>query len=697
MNGQNLSGQTLGQYELKELLGRGGMGAVYRGYQPALDRSVAIKVMSLAVVNEPGYAERFNREAKIVASLEHPQIVPLYDYGIAGDVSYVVMRLLTGGSLEDRMRRGERLSITEIATLLKQITAALEYAHSRGLIHRDIKPSNVMFDGRGDAYLVDFGIAKLLQASQVLTTHTALLGTPSYMAPEQWMDHELTPAADQYALGILTYQLLTGELPFEATTPYALMNKHINQVPTPPQVLRPEIPEHVAAVVQRSLAKAPADRFPNVTAYAAVFETATKDREADLKTTPIPPMTPANTKPAPTAVATEQRPQTRPQRRPQSRGVVTVIAALVLIGVIALLARGIGTPPTEIAAGSAQVAATNEVTAEVTEAVRAALSTEESTAEATEAAATEATVAQTATELPPTRTPNPTRTTTSATRTPTQRVTRTTAADLTPTLTGYQSFTRGTQAFDAGDVEAAIALFTQTLTLDPGYVEAYYYRAVSYYYGGQLNEALSDYNQTLELNPEYVDVYANRAQVYYDLGDYDAALIDVDAALALYDENSGAHYLRAQIQQQLGDPQQALADLIRVLEIDPDWTGVYGERGWLYFEQGDYEAALSDFEAYLATDPQNIDALHAKAEAQDALEDKEAALETFAATLELDAYDAYAVRRSGDLLYDLQRWDEAGDFYDRYLELVGDASESYVLERINAMADRSDNREGTGK
>ncbi len=688
MNGQNLSGQTLGQYELKELLGRGGMGAVYRGYQPALDRSVAIKVMSLAVVNEPGYAERFNREAKIVASLEHPQIVPLYDYGIAGDVSYVVMRLLTGGSLEDRMRRGERLSLTEIATLLKQITAALEYAHSRGLIHRDIKPSNVMFDGRGDAYLVDFGIAKLLQSSQALTTHTALLGTPSYMAPEQWMDHDLTPAADQYALGILTYQLLTGELPFEATTPYALMNKHINQVPTPPQVLRPEIPASVAAVVQRAIAKTPAERFPGVRAYATVFETATKDREADLKTTPIPPMTPAKTKPAPTAVATDQLPQTRSQRRPQSRGVVMVIVALVLIGVIALLARGSGTPPpitpTEIAAGGAEVAATSEVTPEVTEAIRAALSTAEVTAEAT------ATVAPSATEPPATRTPNPTRTSVSATRT--------TAADLTPTLTGYQSFTRGTQAFDSGDNEAAIALFTQTLALDPGYVEAYYYRAVSYYYSGQLNEALSDYNQTLELNPEYVDVYANRAQVYYDLGDYAAALTDIDQALTLYDENSGGHYLRAQIQKQLGDPQQALADLTRVLEIAPDWAGVHAERGLLYMDQGEYAAALLDFEAYLATDPQNIDALHAKADAQAALEDWEAALATFTAVLAIDDYDGYAVRRSGDLLYDLQRWDEAVDFYQRYLEMMGDGSEPYIQDRLTAIADRAGrDSEETGK
>ncbi len=679
MNGQNLSGQTLGQYELKELIGRGGMGAVYRGYQPTLDRSVAIKVMSLSVVNEPGYAERFNREAKIVASLEHPQIVPLYDYGISGDVSYVVMRLLTGGSLEDRMRRGERLSLTEIATLLRQITAALEYAHSRGLIHRDIKPSNVMFDGRGDAYLVDFGIAKLLQSSQVLTTHTALLGTPSYMAPEQWMDQDLTPAADQYALGILTYQLLTGELPFEATTPYALMNKHINQAPPSPQVLRPDVPQNVAAVVQRAIAKAPADRFPTVTAYAAVFETATKDREADLKTTPISLPISARTKPAPTAAATDQLPQTRPQRRPQSRGLITGVAVLALIGVIVVLLQSIGQPP------AAPVTPTE---------IAAVLVTEEATAESTAEALAAATAAV---EPPSTRTPRPTFTPVPPSRTP--RPTQTsTGTDLTPTLTGYQNFTQGMQAFDSGDNEAAIAYFTQTIALDPGYVDAYYFRGVAYYYTARLNAALRDYTQTLALKPDYLDAYANRAQVQYELGAYAAALTDIDASLDIYEENSGAHYLRAQIQLQLSNPTEALADFTRVLEIDPEWTGVHAERGWVYFDQGDYAAALNDFEAYLATDPQNIDALHAKAEAQDALEDKEAALATFGVTLALDDYDSYALRRSGDLLYDLQRWDEAVAMYERYLQIDGDASESYVRERLITIEDMSARgSEETGK
>lgn len=688
MNGQNLSGQTLGQYELKELIGRGGMGAVYRGYQPALDRSVAIKVMSLSVVNEPGYAERFNREAKIVASLEHPQIVPLYDYGISGDVSYVVMRLLTGGSLEDRMRRGERLSLTEIATLLRQITAALEYAHSRGLIHRDIKPSNVMFDGRGDAYLVDFGIAKLLQSSQVLTTHTALLGTPSYMAPEQWMDQDLTPAADQYALGILTYQLLTGELPFEATTPYALMNKHINQAPPSPQVLRPDVPENVAAVVQRAIAKAPADRFPTVTAYATVFETATKDREADLKTTPISLPISARTKPAPTAAVTDQLPQTRSQRRPPSRGLITGVAVLALIGVIVVLLQSIGQPP------AAPVTPTE---------IAALLVTEEATAERTaEALAAEvtATVEPTAAEMPLTRTPRPTFTPVPPSRTPrpTHTATDTTETNLTPTLTGYQNFTQGMQAFDSGDNETAITYFTQTLALDPGYVDAYYFRGVAHYYTAQLDAALSDYNQTLALKPDYLDVYANRAQVQYELGDYPAALTDIDAALAIYEENPGAHYLRAQIQLQLDDPQAALVDFTRVLELDLTWTGVYYERGWVYFGVQEYEAALSDFEAILATDPQNIEILHATAEAQDALEDKEDALETFEDALDIDEYDSYAVRRSADLFYDLERWDEARDYYEWYIELVGDATESYVRERLTTIEDMSARgSEETGK
>ncbi len=272
MNMMNLSGLVLGQYELRGMLGIGGMGAVYRGFQAGLRREVAVKVMSPQLALQAGYLERFNREAQTAAALEHQHIIPIYDYGMQQGYSYIVMRLLTGGTLAERMEQSNLPTLSETVELLKQLASALDYAHSQGVIHRDIKPSNIMFDNQGTAYLVDFGIAKLTEATQALTASGASMGTPAYMSPEQWRAEELSPSTDQYALGVMIYALLTGRAPFSASTPYALMHKHLNEQPTPPQVIRPELPEAITFVLNRAMAKQPEQRFPTITAFAQAFE-----------------------------------------------------------------------------------------------------------------------------------------------------------------------------------------------------------------------------------------------------------------------------------------------------------------------------------------------------------------------------------------------------------------------------------------
>ncbi|MBZ0278681.1 MAG: serine/threonine protein kinase, partial [Anaerolineae bacterium] len=280
MSIENLSGRQLGKYQLKKLLGIGGMGAVYQAFQTDLKRYVAIKVLPPAFAQEPGYAERFDREAQTAARLEHSHIVPVYDYGVQDGITYVVMRLLTGGSLVDRIQERQKNnaplpSLREIADILKQLASALDYAHSEGVVHRDIKASNVMFDNQGSAFLVDFGIAKLVNATSALTNLTsagAAMGTPSYMAPEQWRGDAITGAADQYALGVMTYAMVTGRMPFEADTPYAYMHKHFNEMPTPPEMLRSGLPENLKLVLARALAKEPGERYPTVTAFAQAFE-----------------------------------------------------------------------------------------------------------------------------------------------------------------------------------------------------------------------------------------------------------------------------------------------------------------------------------------------------------------------------------------------------------------------------------------
>ncbi len=264
MGFENLVGQTLGQYELRALLGAGGMGAVYRGYQAGLRREVAVKVLPSTLAMDTSYIARFNREAEVSASLEHAHIVPVYDHGTQDGVSYVVMRLLTGGSLADRLRAASEEqrpspSLREISGMLHQLASALDYAHSQDVIHRDIKPGNIMFDNQGDAFLVDFGIAKLMNATTNLTGTGVGVGTPSFMPPEQWRSEPLTPAADQYALAVVVYQMITSHLPFEADTPFQAMHKHLNEPPTPPQSYRPDVPEAVSLVLNRAMSKDPAD------------------------------------------------------------------------------------------------------------------------------------------------------------------------------------------------------------------------------------------------------------------------------------------------------------------------------------------------------------------------------------------------------------------------------------------------------
>ncbi len=274
-----LAGHRLGQYQLRTLLGMGGMGAVYRAYQPSLNRDVAVKVLAPALATDEGYARRFVREAQTSAALEHAHIVPVHDYGSDQGFNYVVMRLLTGGSLADRMEHQQAAhlplpSLAEIADVLHKLAAALDYGHSRGVIHRDIKANNVMFDDQGTPFVVDFGIAKLTGATTALTLTGMVMGTPSYMAPEQWRGESVTAATDQYALGVLAYGMLTGRMPFEASTPYALMHQHLNDTPPSPDQWRDDVPEALQAVINRAMAKEPADRYPSILDFARAFDEA---------------------------------------------------------------------------------------------------------------------------------------------------------------------------------------------------------------------------------------------------------------------------------------------------------------------------------------------------------------------------------------------------------------------------------------
>jgi len=260
-------GKMVGRYQIVELLGRGGMAEVYKAYQQSLDRYVAIKLMHTFLSEDSDFFERFNREAKNVAALRHPNIIQIHDFDHEGKTYYMVMEFVDGGTLKDRLeqlaRQGQRIPLNEAVGIIKDVGSALSYSHKRGMIHRDIKPANVMIDSNGRVILTDFGIAKMLSGAK-FTASGSILGTPSYMAPEQGLGQPGDARADIYSLGVLLYQLSTGRLPYDADTPVAVILKHVNEQLPPPRTINPNTPQSVENIIVRALAKDPAHRYQTV-------------------------------------------------------------------------------------------------------------------------------------------------------------------------------------------------------------------------------------------------------------------------------------------------------------------------------------------------------------------------------------------------------------------------------------------------
>jgi len=254
-------------YRLLELLGRGGMGIVYRAREIALDRDVALKVLALDPILAPDAYTRFEREAKLAARLDHPHIVPIFAVGQRQNVAFYTMRLVRGGSLEDLIGAGKQLSLDHVVKLLKEVAAALDHAHRQGVVHRDIKPANVLLGESGHAMVADFGIAKALSSTDSGATGTGIIGSPGYMSPEQWRGAEIDGRADQYSLGIVAFEMLTGKRPFETPQVQDLLRMHLSAEMPPLSHFRTGLPEGVDAALRRALAKEPAQRFSTVTAF----------------------------------------------------------------------------------------------------------------------------------------------------------------------------------------------------------------------------------------------------------------------------------------------------------------------------------------------------------------------------------------------------------------------------------------------
>jgi hypothetical protein len=304
---QVVPGAQLGQYRIVEQVGRGGMATVYKAFQPALNRYVAVKVLPAFYAEDPQFLERFRQEAQTVSQLRHPNILAVFDFGEQDGVTFMVSEFLSGGTLEQLL--GGPLPPERVVELLRPVAAALDYAHARGTIHRDVKPSNVMLTEDGTPVLTDFGLARIVSGSTRLTATGVSVGTPEYMAPEQAAGESTTAASDRYALGIVLYEMLTGRTPFQAETPIAVALAHLHKPLPLPRTLNPELLEGAERVLLKALAKAPEERFDSCLAMIAALTDAASESTAPAAVpegSPAPPTSAPS--PGAAAVSSEPRP-----------------------------------------------------------------------------------------------------------------------------------------------------------------------------------------------------------------------------------------------------------------------------------------------------------------------------------------------------------------------------------------------------
>ncbi|HEY3227858.1 MAG TPA: protein kinase, partial [Roseiflexaceae bacterium] len=331
----DLSGHNLGPYRILEQAGAGGMATVYKAYHAAMDRYVAIKVLPQHLARDPNFRARFQREARTIARLEHRYILPVHNVGEEDGIPYLVMRYTDSGDLGDLIAK-RSLTIPRAGLIVGQVAEALAYAHRQGIIHRDVKPANVLISRDGDALLSDFGIAKIYEETLQLTGEGMMVGTPTYMAPEQLQGQPVDARTDIYALGVVLYQSLTGEPPFIAETPLAVALMHIHNPLRPPREGNPAIPESLERIILRALAKNPNDRFQTADEMAEALRDALASMSKPTAVIPAPDEKPAadNTpliRPAPPNQKT--RPSVGARRPAIWLGVGAVVIAMLLLAV----------------------------------------------------------------------------------------------------------------------------------------------------------------------------------------------------------------------------------------------------------------------------------------------------------------------------------------------------------------------------
>ena len=339
------TGENVGSYRVMEKLGRGGMATVYKAYHANLDRYVALKVLHPAFLEDPNFLARFQREARLVAKLEHPNIVPVYDFAEHDEQPYLVMKYIEGETLKAYLNRG-RLSVEQIWNVVESVGAGLGHAHKEGILHRDVKPSNVIVANDGKIYLADFGLARIAQSGESTLSSDMIMGTPQYISPEQAKgEKDLDGRTDVYSFAVMLYEMVVGQVPFSADTPFSIIHDHIYSPLPLPHLINPSVPDEVERVLLKALSKERTDRYESVEDLSAAFKQAWEDTDVDMAevtiTSPIQyavPVTPSTSPTASTVVQAEIAPETSSIAEPakkKSKLWLAIIggALLLLIGI----------------------------------------------------------------------------------------------------------------------------------------------------------------------------------------------------------------------------------------------------------------------------------------------------------------------------------------------------------------------------
>jgi len=324
------AGVQIGPYQVVEQVGRGGMATVFKAYQPALERNVAIKVLPEFLADDPQSRERFRREAVAVAKLRHPGILAVFDHGEFEGQPYIVTEFVEGGTFADEL--GKPIALGRALDVLGSVASALDYAHQSGILHRDVKPSNILIGKNGNAVLGDFGLARMMATNERLTRLDMVVGTPEYMSPEQCAGRETGPASDQYSLGVVAFEALTGHVPYHAETPAAVMLAQIQSPLPAARSVNPSVPAAVETALERALAKEAADRFSDCSSFVKALETLSSEQAVAAATIAAPAGRP-KASPVPRSV---------PDRRNLwlLAGAAALVALLALAGVLYAASRG---------------------------------------------------------------------------------------------------------------------------------------------------------------------------------------------------------------------------------------------------------------------------------------------------------------------------------------------------------------------